>query len=939
MFSNINSKEKLLFTLFITTILAFFAGFFVGGLQVAVVVASVSLLFLGITKNIWFSDKSNYLLRMAGIGLSSAVVAATNGLFQPLLLSVIQYFFPNYRLPDFGSPALLYLFALGIVFIIFYFTRDKSIITKEINQKPLHKFIQEPNFEERLKAVKGALRDEINRVDRETNWSASYFTPLDAEVELQTKTGKKKIVADLLTALKDSDERLILVLGEPGGGKSVALRKLSLDLLGIEKDMIPIYINLKEWLPNRKWTESKPPTQDEIKGFILRKLKSSDRITRDFFDEYFDILYENGYLFFIFDSFDELPAILGTKHDSKLIDQISFEFQKFLKGARQERSKGILASREFRKPTNSFDAKATFLIRPFSEIKVVETFQRLKKINEKTVKQLFKECSFLEGHLRNPFTTSLLAEFVSKQNRLPNNIAEVYKQFILDTLNISCKEQLENYNLNSSELYDFMIAMGKTLFENGELEIEIKTLRETLKTENFEEKIQILKFARLIREGQGNKSLLSFSHRRFCEFFAVESLLQQQNLDKKLLTDIPTDSLWRDTLVLYCAVAPFENAKKIANFCWRTLDDYQTLVNRNAIHTLRFMVDAFRGRKECLEDFEKDLSQFILDNIDKNNFFKTKYVVEGIALLDNEDMNEAGIKAFRLGNLLIDGIIMRNSRYINSITNKLEDFLIKKIANEIRVPIGKQKKKNESLLFNLSLLNSESITNKIAQRYSDNLLYLLDGFKIAQVLSFIFFLYILKGNAISLHYVAIIFIFGIILFVLQIILLDILTLFFYHKNKYCKHFMLAIRIDLHSQESIIDLYVNLFFRSILLITIWIILKIIGKLDLWNLILIFFVNPKLFFEDFPDGLKNIPNLIKAFIFYHKNIDFTRLNNREYIYYCYQKTYPFCENLLLDYLEENIHSVHGEYLDDNFFTFQENEDHSRFAQLEAKWRGLE
>lgn len=90
-----------------------------------------------------------------------------------------------------------------------------------------------------------------------------------------------------------------LVLGSPGAGKSVVLRKLCQDL---EQEVprtgkIPVYINLREWHVAEKWSETNPPTVQQLRDFILENLKSRDIVTSKFFHEYFDRMYETGRLF------------------------------------------------------------------------------------------------------------------------------------------------------------------------------------------------------------------------------------------------------------------------------------------------------------------------------------------------------------------------------------------------------------------------------------------------------------------------------------------------------------------------------------------------------------------------------------------------------------------------------------------------------------------
>jgi type II secretory pathway predicted ATPase ExeA len=68
---------------------------------------------------------------------------------------------------------------------------------------------------------------ELNNIHTETNWSAEWFVPVEAEVEVASGRRRSRRLRDMLTAIRlNRRDRLFIVLGDPGAGKSVALRVL-----------------------------------------------------------------------------------------------------------------------------------------------------------------------------------------------------------------------------------------------------------------------------------------------------------------------------------------------------------------------------------------------------------------------------------------------------------------------------------------------------------------------------------------------------------------------------------------------------------------------------------------------------------------------------------------------------------------------------------------
>ena len=146
-------------------------------------------------------------------------------------------------------------------------------------------------------------------MNHSANWSDSFYVPVAAEVEMTRKRTKKRY-PDLLKCLKKNRKaksrflqkffrklsrtklfgyikfikrinkslsagRVFLVLGEPGSGKSVSLRKLCSELISEAKitHRVPVYVNLKEWSDDGKpWSMDNLPNEKDILSFIKKTL-------------------------------------------------------------------------------------------------------------------------------------------------------------------------------------------------------------------------------------------------------------------------------------------------------------------------------------------------------------------------------------------------------------------------------------------------------------------------------------------------------------------------------------------------------------------------------------------------------------------------------------------------------------------------------------------
>jgi hypothetical protein len=176
---------------------------------------------------------------------------------------------------------------------------------------------------------------DLSTLAKAENWNDQYFTDQEAEVEtegayyaswlerlLRRRSRGLRKVRSLMQAIKTGAEQVVLLVGEPGSGKSVALRHLATQFAEhgartSAETTIPLYVNLREIGP----CQDEKPTADFIKQFVLENIRRGDADTAAYVRENWDNYRTQGRWFFLFDSFDEIPAVLHAPTDSEVIRQ------------------------------------------------------------------------------------------------------------------------------------------------------------------------------------------------------------------------------------------------------------------------------------------------------------------------------------------------------------------------------------------------------------------------------------------------------------------------------------------------------------------------------------------------------------------------------------------------------------------------------------------
>ncbi|MEM6963423.1 MAG: hypothetical protein AAF573_01575, partial [Bacteroidota bacterium] len=410
---------------------------------------------------------------------------------------------------------------------------------------------------------------------------------------------------------------------------------------------LPVYINLRDWYSDKMWDDEAPFSTDMLENFVVNALTEKEGYqTSRFIKKYYRSLYANGQFVFLFDSFDEIPAVLDSFEGSKLIDKLSKLIFKF---SLDSGCKVILSSREFKQPTRRyFDASVLIHLEPLNEVSLIEGFEKAG-FDLSIAQTIFKQKNF-RSLVTNPFTFSLIKDFLKNNHHtIPKTQLELYENCIqkrLDTDQLKNKKQVD---------IDDLIAFAKNtsfhLFKEKKLGLNISIedlllIGDQRKIHNF---IKIMRDNNIARVGQGS---FGFIHRKLQEYFVALCFKDSpQNLP---LESIPTNARYRDALVVYCEIAKPEVASEIIEYCWQQVsarelyffdeqndsDHSESEASfdryKKSLSCLRFLIDGFRSRKELIQPIIGELARYISTNLQESNLIVKKHTIEATALLDDQ---------------------------------------------------------------------------------------------------------------------------------------------------------------------------------------------------------------------------------------------------------------------------------------------------------------
>jgi hypothetical protein len=681
------------------------------------------------------------------------------------------------------------LFFLAFVYAIVYFIT--SIWTRI---KPFFYNEEEKRRNRRRQRFAKHIIREIERINSREEWSDHRFAELEAEVEMEGRRRNFKLLKffnngykgirrekSLTRALKHSDERLILIEGDPGSGKSVALRHVAIDLddkanhSRYNRTVIPLFINLKELRLNIEET----PNSQQIKDFILSTLnRVNDRDIDVFLQEEFDRGLSDGSWLFLFDSFDEIPSILGARDADPVIHDYAEAIADFLGGMNQ--CKGIIASRYFRGPGQV--GWPTFRIVSLSG----DQQNQLLNNSDLPISQL----KILKGDLQNsnveirqiasnPLFLGLIIDHIRSNKPFPDSTYQLFDNYVDHRFKRDEERLFKRFHISIDYIHQIAQQTAFCMATNQGLGLSPTRLQliQAIEGLNPQELIDrqiihkcydALEYIKLGRSESdsliGDERPFTFSHRRFQEYFAT--FVVRKNPTLITPCELLKNARWRETAVVLCQILPLSQLEGILVEIDLLLNNFSNdLIKNNLIkndqnegeiiniiwpagllHLLSLLQEGFSNRKKILPNSIREKVGMIVSYVNTyGSLSDRKWMLEVAGLASQDILLECIRPAINSASKLLPEIAYRQVARLDEIPDDVNLWIIKSFLR--RLGKNRLNKELNSIEAYLSRLNhSEIYRRKLRDiRWFSHLDFI--GVSLVSVISLISLLYFSMPNS------------------------------------------------------------------------------------------------------------------------------------------------------------------------------------------------
>ncbi len=481
------------------------------------------------------------------------------------------------------------------------------------------------------------LLDALNLVEGDLEWSERSFAEIRAAIRALDSpritrvpiVGLRRVAATYQTrslskALAREHEHIILVQGPPGSGKSVALRHFARRRLKQAQHrrstlaILPIRVNLRDFEVGPQEV-----TATHLRDYIVRQANPQGApVLATYLADQFDTDLRDGRIVLLLDSFDGIPAVLGSTNIDQAVRPYVNAIAALMGGSD---SVCVVASREYKARVPGWTRLELVGLSHGEQVTILRKYGVSPSQLAAIEPLLHDPRAGFAADLRNPLHLSLLAQYLRAHTTLPNRPTELFEAHVTSRLEAV---GLSAGNTDTETLKRALEAFAFTLTARAGLGLasEETELSRALDLHDVtpDERVRLLELAResklVVRVRSSSIPRLAFGHRRVQEYMATKYVVGHANAAAP--SELASNGRWRETAVALLQVgADHDRAPLLDEFDSMLGEAPEKTLSPNedwawssdTLHALEVLVAAYGSDSRNLPD---DLRQQVSELID-----------------------------------------------------------------------------------------------------------------------------------------------------------------------------------------------------------------------------------------------------------------------------------------------------------------------------------
>ncbi len=562
------------------------------------------------------------------------------------------------------------------------------------------------------------LHGEIERIDRLNDWSDDRFAQLEAEVEVEsfrawwlralrplTPATTVRRERSLSRVLRRSREQLIILEGEPGAGKSVAMRRVALEVLARAllplrlRPRLPVYVNLRDLVR----PEGVEVNAQFIADFVRRCLnRTKSNAIHTYLETWFADEMATGGFLFLFDSFDEIPEVLASTAADDVVASYAQAIRDFC--VTMSTCRAVIASREYRGP-RALPATRVRVLRLSldRQLLLVRRFG-LNAANTQRVEAFLGDPGAeMRPLVENPMFLALVCNRMALDGILPAAPREVFSSYVETRIKQFRVEIRALLGPRAESLRAFAQSVAFEMGVNTSLGLSpsrtdlLKALGKRATVEGFtplgddgNKWLDALERAKIGRPGDDPEHrAFTFVHRRFQEFFAAERLLADSTQVPP--TEIISNARWREAAVALLQTQDADTAAPLVAAARNLLEiEAQHLLTTSlhtdlhvpyawqpgTLHVLGILDAAYAGRTTMVPAAVTEVAFFVLGSIRKRGtILDLKWILEIAGFLPGEQIAQLFPRGEELDFDVLRDTVLRTLGKLPKLDNEIRGWV------------------------------------------------------------------------------------------------------------------------------------------------------------------------------------------------------------------------------------------------------------------------